>query len=54
MEEYVARAERAGKDVTIDWFQAGHGHGAIDTRVAWCRGSIEFVGAKLGIEGLPL
>jgi dipeptidyl aminopeptidase/acylaminoacyl peptidase len=54
MEQYVERAKRAGKDVTIDWFDAGHGHGAVDTRVAWCRRSIEFVEMKLGIAGAPL
>jgi dipeptidyl aminopeptidase/acylaminoacyl peptidase len=54
MEVYVERARQAGKDLTIDWFEAGHGHGAIDTRVAWCRRSIEFVESKLGISGPPL
>jgi dienelactone hydrolase len=54
MEDYVARASRLGKDVTIDWFDAGHGHGATDTRVAWCRRSIEFVESKLGLDAPPL
>jgi dipeptidyl aminopeptidase/acylaminoacyl peptidase len=54
MEDYVALAERFGKDVTIDWFDAGHGHGATETRIAWCRRAIEFVESKLGIEGPPL
>ena len=54
MEDYVARASQLGKDVTIDWFDAGHGHGATETRVAWCRRSIEFVESKLGIDAPPL
>lgn len=54
MEVYVDRARKAGKDLTIEWFEAGHGHGAIDTRVAWCRRSIEFVESKLGISGPAL
>ena len=54
MEEYVERASRLGKDVTIDWFEAGHGHGATETRIAWCRRAIEFVESKLGITGPPL
>jgi len=54
MEDYVERATRLGKDVTIDWFDAGHGHGAIETRVAWCRRSIEFVETALGLERPPL
>jgi dipeptidyl aminopeptidase/acylaminoacyl peptidase len=54
MEDYVARASALGKDVTIDWFDAGHGHGATETRVAWCRRSIEFVESKLGLHGPPL
>jgi dienelactone hydrolase len=54
MEDYVARASRLGKDVTIDWFDAGHGHGATETRVAWCRRSIEFAESKLGVDAPPL
>ena len=54
MEDYVARAGRLGKDVTIDWFDAGHGHGATDTKVAWCRRSIEFVESRLGLDAPPL
>ena len=54
MEDYVDRAERLGKDVTIDWFDAGHGHGATATKVAWCRRAIEFVEARLGLESPPL
>ena len=54
MEDYVARASRLGKDVTIDWFDAGHGHGATETKVAWCRRSIEFIESKLGVDAPPL
>jgi dipeptidyl aminopeptidase/acylaminoacyl peptidase len=54
IEGYINRAEQLGKDVTVDWFDAGHGHGATDMRVAWCRRSIEWVEAKLGIHGPPL
>jgi dienelactone hydrolase len=50
MEEYVARARAAGKTLEIDWFDAGHGHGAVDMRIAWARRSIEFVEAALGID----
>jgi dipeptidyl aminopeptidase/acylaminoacyl peptidase len=49
MEDYVERAHRLGKPVVIDWFEAGHGHGAIETRIEWCRRSIEFVEAALGL-----
>ena len=51
---YIDEAARLGKDVTVDWFEAGHGHGATDTKVEWCRRSIEFVEAKLGLERPPL
>jgi dienelactone hydrolase len=54
MEDYVDRARRRDKDVTIDWFEAGHGHGATETLVQWCRRSIEFVESRLGIQGTPL
>ncbi len=54
MEDYVARANGFGKDVTIDWFDAGHGHGATQTRIDWCRRAIEFVESRLGIDGAPL
>ena len=54
IEGYVARAEALGKDVTIDWFDAGHGHGATQTRIDWCRRAIEFVESKLGMENGPL
>jgi len=40
----------APRPLWVDWFDAGHGHGATDTRVAWCRRSIEFVERALGIE----
>jgi acetyl esterase/lipase len=50
MEDYVARARQAGKVLEIDWFDAGHGHGATDMRIAWCRRSIGFVERSLGIE----
>jgi dipeptidyl aminopeptidase/acylaminoacyl peptidase len=51
---YIDAAARLGKDVTVDWFDAGHGHGATDTRVEWCRRSIEWVEAQLGIEAPPM
>jgi dipeptidyl aminopeptidase/acylaminoacyl peptidase len=54
IEGYIARAEELGKDITVDWFDAGHGHGATQTRVDWCRRAIEFVEAKLGIDAPPL
>jgi dipeptidyl aminopeptidase/acylaminoacyl peptidase len=50
MEDYVDRARASGKSLEIDWFDAGHGHGAVDTRIAWTRRSIEFVEAALGIQ----
>lgn len=50
MERYVDEARRLGKDVQIDWFDAGHGHGATETQVDWCRRSIEFVEHALGME----
>lgn len=50
MEAYVAEAERLGKVIETDWFDAGHGHGATQTRVDWCRRSIEFVERALGME----
>ncbi|HET9851119.1 MAG TPA: prolyl oligopeptidase family serine peptidase, partial [Candidatus Limnocylindrales bacterium] len=54
IEGYIARAEELGKDITVDWFDAGHGHGATQTRVDWCRRAIEFAEAKLGIDAPPL
>jgi dienelactone hydrolase len=50
IEDYVDRAARLGKDVTIDWFDAGHGHGAVQTQIDWCRRSVAFVETALGIE----
>jgi dipeptidyl aminopeptidase/acylaminoacyl peptidase len=50
MEEYVDQARALGKAIEIDWFDAGHGHGAVETRIAWCRRSIEFVERALGID----
>lgn len=50
MEDYVGRARAAGKTLEIDWFDAGHGHGAVDMRIAWERRAIEFVERALGIE----
>jgi dipeptidyl aminopeptidase/acylaminoacyl peptidase len=50
MEEYVDRAQRLRKAIEIDWFDAGHGHGGVETRIAWCRRSIEFIEQALGIE----
>jgi dipeptidyl aminopeptidase/acylaminoacyl peptidase len=49
MEEYVDRARAGGKTLEIDWFEAGHGHGAIEMRIAWTRRSIDFVEAALRI-----
>ena len=54
IEGYIARAEALGKDITVDWFDAGHGHGATQTRIDWCRRAIEFVESKLGIVAPPL
>jgi dipeptidyl aminopeptidase/acylaminoacyl peptidase len=50
MEEYVERARAAGKTLEIDWFDAGHGHGAVEMRIAWQRRAMEFVERALGIE----
>ena len=54
MEIYVEEASRVGKDITIEWFDAGHGHGETETLIEWCRRAIEFVEAKLGIDAPPL
>ena len=48
MEVYVDQARRLGKPIEIDWFEAGHGHGATETRIAWARRSMEFVDKVLG------
>ena len=50
MEAYVGRARAAGKMLEIDWFDAGHGHGAVEMRIAWQRRAMTFVDAALGIE----
>jgi dipeptidyl aminopeptidase/acylaminoacyl peptidase len=47
MEVYVDEARRLGKNVEIDWFDAGHGHGAVDTRIGWQRRAMEFVERQL-------
>jgi dipeptidyl aminopeptidase/acylaminoacyl peptidase len=43
LEVYADEARRLGKDVEVDWFEAGHGHGGIETRIAWQRQAMEFV-----------
>jgi len=43
LEVYADEARRLDKDVEVDWFDAGHGHGGIDTRIAWQRRAMEFV-----------
>jgi dipeptidyl aminopeptidase/acylaminoacyl peptidase len=43
MEAYVEKARRLGKELEIDWFDAGHGHGGVETRIAWQRRAMEFV-----------
>jgi hypothetical protein len=48
MEVYVDEARRLGKPIEIDWFDAGHGHGATDTRIAWARRTMEFADKALG------
>ena len=40
-------ARRLGKELEIDWFDAGHGHGGIETRIAWQRRAMEFVDQAL-------
>jgi dipeptidyl aminopeptidase/acylaminoacyl peptidase len=47
MEVYLDEARRLGKNVEIDWFDAGHGHGAVDTRIGWQRRAMEFVERQL-------
>jgi dipeptidyl aminopeptidase/acylaminoacyl peptidase len=49
MEIYVEEARRLDKLVEIDWFDAGHGHGAVETRIAWQRRSLEFVERTLAM-----
>jgi dienelactone hydrolase len=48
LEVYVEEARRLGKDVEIEWFDAGHGHGGIEQRIAWQRQAMEFVARVLG------
>jgi hypothetical protein len=51
MEVYVDRARSLGKQIEVDWFDAGHGHGSIETRIAWARRSMEFV--ERALESRP-
>lgn len=48
IEMYIEAARAAGKTLEVDWFDAGHGHGAIETRIAWQRRAMDFVDGVLG------
>jgi dipeptidyl aminopeptidase/acylaminoacyl peptidase len=50
LDAYVEEAERLDKAVEVDWFDAGHGHGGVETRIAWQRRAMEFVERALGAE----
>jgi dipeptidyl aminopeptidase/acylaminoacyl peptidase len=50
LEAYLEEARRLGKDVEVDWFDAGHGHGGIETRIAWQRQAMEFVDRVLAVD----
>jgi dipeptidyl aminopeptidase/acylaminoacyl peptidase len=51
MEVYVDEARRLGKDVEVDWFDAGHGHGGIEQRIAWQQQAMDFVDRVLEASG---
>lgn len=48
LERFVDAARALGRPVEIDWFDAGHGHGGSDQRIAWQRQDMEFVDRALG------
>lgn len=52
LEAYADEARRLGKEVVVDWFEAGHGHGGIETRIAWQRQAMDFVDRVL-MEAAP-
>jgi dipeptidyl aminopeptidase/acylaminoacyl peptidase len=47
-EVYIDAAERLGKSIEVEWFDAGHGHGAIEMRIHWLREAMRFVDGALG------
>ena len=47
LEAYADEARRLGKAVEVDWFEAGHGHGGVETRIAWQRQAMDFVDRAL-------
>lgn len=41
-------ARDEGRNVEIEWFEAGHGHGGVAERIAWQRRAMAFVDRSLG------
>jgi acetyl esterase/lipase len=48
MERFVEEVRAAGGRVEIDWFDAGHGHGGVEQRIAWQRRAMAFAALALG------
>ncbi|HEY4753819.1 MAG TPA: prolyl oligopeptidase family serine peptidase, partial [Candidatus Limnocylindrales bacterium] len=51
MERFVEAVRATGGPLEIDWFDAGHGHGAIEQRIAWQRRAMAFAAAALETRG---
>ncbi len=48
IDAYIDAARAVGKRLEVDWFDAGHGHGSVEQRIAWAGRAIEFVNGVLG------
>jgi len=51
IENWLAAASLAGKDVEVYRFDAGHGSLVVDERVRQLRAELTFVAARLGLPG---
>jgi len=51
MEQFVEAVRAAGGPIEIDWFDAGHGHGGVEQRIAWQRRAMAFAAAALNGRG---
>jgi dipeptidyl aminopeptidase/acylaminoacyl peptidase len=47
MEQFVEVVRAAGGPIEIDWFDAGHGNGGVEQRIAWQRRAMAFAAAAL-------
>jgi dipeptidyl aminopeptidase/acylaminoacyl peptidase len=53
IDNWLAAAEAAGKDVEVYRFDAGHGSLVVDERVRQARAELDFLAKRLGLEPLP-